>query len=284
MRILVTGGAGRLGGRLVEVLSDQHQVTGIDIADIDITDFAAIRAFILDNNPDVVLHPAAWTDVDGCAREPKKAITINGLGTQNVAVASAEANAAMLYISTNEVFQGQLHRPYLEYDTPAPLNSYGYSKLVGERALVSINPRHYIVRTAWVFAHGGRNFIQAILGAAEAGKNLRVVTDEVANPTYNNDLADAIGQLIETERYGVYHFTNAGACSRYTFARYALDQAGYGDVAVQPISSSEWQRASIPPPYAAMTNLAGPLVGITLRPWQEAVDAFLDAEGLKSGQ
>jgi len=281
MRILVTGAAGRLGGRLVEVLGDAHQVTGIDVDEVDITDFEATRAYIREVNPDMVLHPAAWTDVDGCAREPEKAIAINGFGTQHVALAAAEIDAAMLYISTNEVFQGQLRRPYLEYDTQAPTNAYGYSKLVGERALMSVNPRYYIVRTAWVFAHGGRNFIQAILGAAEAGKQLRVVTDEVANPTYNNDLADAIVQLIETERYGIYHFTNEGACSRYTFARYALDQAGYGEVNVQPISSSEWQRASVPPAYAAMSNLAGQTVGIRLRPWQEAVDAFLDAEGLK---
>lgn len=281
MRILVTGAQGRLGGQLVTVLDGQHQVTGIDVDDVDITDFAAIRAYIRDVNPDVVLHPAAWTDVDGCAREPETAITINGFGTQHIALAAAEIDAAMLYVSTNEVFQGQLRRPYLEYDMQSPSNAYGYSKMVGERALMSVNPNYYIVRTAWVFAHGGRNFIQAILGAADAGKPLRVVTDEVANPTYNNDLADAIAQLIETERYGIYHFTNTGACSRYTFARYTLDQAGYNDVNVQPISSSEWQRASIPPSYAAMDNLAGRTVGITLRPWQEAVDAFLDAEGLK---
>jgi len=281
MRILVTGAQGRLGGQLVTVLDGQHQVTGIDVDDVDITDFAAICAYIRDANPDVVLHPAAWTDVDGCAREPEKAIAINGFGTQHVALAAAEIDAAMLYVSTNEVFQGQLRRPYLEYDMQSPSNAYGYSKMVGERALMSVNPNYYIVRTAWVFAHGGRNFIQAILGAADAGKPLRVVTDEVANPTYNNDLADAIAQLIETERYGIYHFTNTGACSRYTFARYTLDQAGYNDVNVQPISSSEWQRASIPPSYAAMDNLAGRTVGITLRPWQEAVDAFLDAEGLK---
>jgi dTDP-4-dehydrorhamnose reductase len=106
------------------------------------------------------------------------------------------------------------------------------------------------------------------------------VTDEVANPTYNNDLAEAVAQLIQTGRYGTYHLVNEGASSRYMFARYVLDRAGFADVSVEPISSSEWPRASIPPAYTALTNLAGGMVGIRLRPWQAAVDAFLEREGL----
>lgn len=280
MRILVTGAAGRLGGCLVEGLSTRHDVTGIDIDDVDITDFAAIRACIGDTNPDIVLHPAAWTDVDGCARDPDRAVAINGLGAGNVAVAAHKTDAAVLYISSNEVFDGQEARPYREYDTPHPINPYGYSKLVGERAVTAANPRHYIVRTAWLFAHGGKNFIQAILNAAAAGKHLRVVTNEVANPTYNDDLAEAVAVLIETGRYGAYHLTNAGACSRYTFARYVLDQAGYKSVMVEPISAHEWPRPSQPPVYSALANQAGAMVGVTLRPWQDAVRAFLKRENL----
>ena len=143
-----------------------------------------------------------------------------------------------------------------------------------------VNPRHYVVRTAWLFAHGGKNFIQSILGAAQVGKPLRVVVNEVANPTYNDDLADAIAQLIETGRFGIYHFVNEGACSRYDFARYALDRAGYAETAITPITSQMWPRASTPPEYAPLANLAGPMVGITLRPWRAAVDAFLAKEGL----
>lgn len=279
MRIYITGAQGRLGSQLVKILDGDHQVESSDIDTVDITDFQKVRQVIGDFKPDIVLHPAAWTDVDGCAREPEKAITINGHGAQNISLAAAEAGAAILFISTNEVFYGQLNRPYLEYDLPNPANSYGYSKMVGERAVMAVNPRHYIVRTAWIFAHGGRNFIHSILGAAEAGKNLRVVTDEVANPTYNNDLADAIAKLIHTGRYGIYHLTNEGACSRYTFARYILDQAGYDEIPIEPISSREWPRASIPPTYTALTNLAGQMNGITLRPWTDAVRAFLQTEG-----
>jgi dTDP-4-dehydrorhamnose reductase len=280
MRILVTGAAGRLGGRLVEILAPRHEVTGIDIAEVDITDFVAIRACVIDAKPDIVLHPAAWTDVDGCAREPEKAIQINGFGAQHVAVAAAEIGAAILYVSSNEVFDGRSGQSYGEYDVTNPANPYAYSKWVGERAVMSLNPRHYITRTAWLFAHGGKNFIQAILNAARDGKPLRVVTDEVANPTYNDDLAEAIALLIETGRYGIYHLTNEGACSRYAFARYVLDRAGYADTPVQPIVSRQWARPSHPPTYTALSSLAARSAGIALRPWQQAVDAFLEKEGL----
>ncbi|MDX1993097.1 MAG: dTDP-4-dehydrorhamnose reductase [bacterium] len=286
MRILVTGAAGRLGGRLVEILTPHHEVTGIDIAEVDITDFAAIRAFILDAKPNIVLHPAAWTDVDGCAREPEKAIRINGFGAQHVAVATAEIGAAILYVSSNEVFDGRSGKAYGEYDVTHPVNPYAYSKWVGERAVMSLNPRHYITRTAWLFAHGGKNFIQAILNAARAaardGKPLRVVTDEVANPTYNDDLAEAIAHLIRTGRYGIYHLTNEGACSRYAFARYVLDRAGYSETPIQPIVSRQWARPSQPPTYTPLSSLAANSAGITLRSWQQAVDAFLQKEGLLS--
>jgi dTDP-4-dehydrorhamnose reductase len=286
MRVLVTGAAGRLGGRLVNILRERkHDVTGADIIgegveQIDITDFGQTCDFITGLQPDVVIHPAAWTDVDGCAREPDKAIMINGFGTQHVALGAVAAGAAMLHISTNEVFDGTAKRPYREYDMTKPINPYGYSKWVGERALMHVNPRHYIVRTAWLFAHGGKNFIQSVLAAAVAGKPLRVVTDEIGNPTYNDDLADAIAELIETGRYGVYHFVNEGFCSRYRLARYVLDRAGMKDTPVTPISSHEWPRPSKPPLFGAMENMAGKNIDITLRPWQEAVDAFMEREGL----
>lgn len=286
MKILVTGAAGRLGSKLLTVLAASgHEVTGADIVGdnvsrLDIGDFQATRDFVEQLRPDAIIHPAAWTDVDGCAKDPEKAIAINGFGTQHVALAAAHVGAAVLYVSSNEVFDGMSGRSYREYDVTNPINPYAYSKWVGERALVNVNPKHYIVRTAWLFAHGGKNFIQAILNAAQAGKRLRVVSDEVGNPTYNDDLAEAIAKLIITGRYGIYHFVNEGACSRYDFARYFLDRAGFKDTPTERISAAEWPRASMPPVYTSMTNLAGKHIGITLRPWQEAVDDFLAKEGL----
>lgn len=286
MKILITGAAGRLGGKLVEVLSARgHDVTGADIVgenvvSIDITHFQATCDLLADLRPDIVLHPAAWTDVDGCAREPQKAILINGFGAQNVALAAARVGAAILHVSSNEVFDGKSGQAYREYDVTNPVNPYAYSKWVGERAIQNVNPQHYIVRTAWLFAHGGKNFIQAVLANAAAGKALRIVSDEVANPTYNNDLAEAIAALIETHRYGIYHLTNDGACSRWEFARYFLDRCGYKDTPVAKINSREWSRLSHPPAYTNMMNLAARQMGIALRPWQAAVDAFLEQENL----
>lgn len=279
MRILITGAKGRLGSRLVDDLGkNAHEIVGIDIDDLDISDFHATKTYAASFQPDLIIHPAAWTDVDGCAREPERAVRVNGLGTQNVALAAAAVGAAVLYVSSNEVFDGAINRPYQEYDTTRPVNPYGYSKWVGEQALMRVNPRHYIVRTSWLFAHGGKNFIQSILNAAKAGKSLRVVVNEVANPTYNNDLSAAISQLVETERFGIYHFVNEGVCSRYHLARYVLERAGFESTPIEPITARQWQRPSLPPAYSPLENIAGKMIGISLRPWQQAVDAFLAHE------
>jgi len=279
---LVIGAAGRLGRSLMGLLG--AEALGVDIIGtaqtLDISDWAATRRLLEDARPQVVIHTAAWTDVDGCARDPQRANLLNGIGTQHVAAASARVGAELVYVSSNEVFDGQAQRPYGEYDRCAPINPYGYSKWLGEEGVRAVQPRHYIVRTAWLFAHGGKNFIQAILGAAQAGKPLRVVIDEVANPTFNDDLAEAILRLIPTGRYGTFHLVNEGAVSRYGLARYVLDQAGYGQTPIAAISRQEWPRPSTPPAYAALENAAAAALGIRLRPWQQAVTAFLQAEGL----
>ena len=286
MKILITGAAGNLGSGLCRLLGATHEIIDADIVGevshkLDVTNYEACRCLITETAPDIVLHPAAWTDVDGCARDPQKALLVNGVGTHNLAALTAAAGIPMLYVSTNEVFDGMLDKPYTEFDRTNPINAYGYSKWYGERALKQVNPRHYIVRSAWLFAHGGRNFVQAILGAAQAGKPLRVVTNEVANPTYTDDLAAAIAQLIGSERYGTYHLVNEGAVSRWQFARFILDQAGYVGTSIERISRHQWPRASLPPEYTALANIAGASLGIRLRSWQEAVGAFLDVEAAR---
>ncbi|MEO0561477.1 MAG: dTDP-4-dehydrorhamnose reductase [Chloroflexota bacterium] len=282
-RILVTGSKGRLGSTVVSLLEKAggSTVYAMDLDELDIADFSAVRKTVLDLKPDIVYHCAAWTDVDGCALDPERAVTINGLGAGNIATAAATLNAAVVYISSNEVFDGErANTLYAEYDSRNPMNPYGYSKYVGEREVAQLNPRHYIVRTSWLFAHGGKNFMQTMINAARAGKNLRVVTDEVANPTYNDDLAAAVLQLTDTRRFGTYHLVNEGAVSRWSFARYILDRAGFEDTPIARISRAEWPRPSTPPAYCGLANVAGAHLGVRLRPWREAVDAFLIREGL----
>ena len=281
MRILVTGASGRVGSQLATVLGAQdHAVTTTDIGTMDITDMANVRDVFATVQPEIVLHCAALTAVDYCAEQPDEAVAINGFGTQTVALACQAHDSALVYISTNEVFGGRTRRAYQEYDPPAPANPYGYSKWVGEQVVRDLVRKHYIIRISWLFAHGGTNFLQVILKLAREGKPLRVVTNEIGAPTYNNDLALAIARLIATERYGIYHLVNEGHTSRYAFARRALELAGLPNAPVTPIALAEYSRASRPPEYAVLRNVAAARLGITLRPWEDALVAFLEEEGL----
>jgi dTDP-4-dehydrorhamnose reductase len=281
MRILVTGADGRLGGLLAhELQGDEHTILGVDFESVDVTDRHSVNHTFDIFRPELVIHCAALTAVDDCAEHPDDAMNVNAFGTQAVALACQAYDVALVYMSTNEVFDGRTQRPYLEYDRPNPINPYAYSKWVGEQIVRDLVRKHYIVRTAWLFAHGGQNFVHSILRHAQEGNPLRVVTNEVASPTYNNDLVPAIGQLILTGCYGIYHLTNEGYTSRYAFARQVLDRAGYAGVPIEPIALAEYPRASCPPEYTMLRNMAAARLGITLRPWQAALDAFLLAEGV----
>ena len=283
MRIFITGCKGQLGRVLYAALAE-HALAGCDLPELDITDRESIGAAISAFAPDVVIHTAAWTDVDGCARDPERAYRVNALGTQNVVLACAACDAAMVHISTNEVFDGRATEPYREWDPPHPINPYARSKAAGEWFVRHLLTRLYIVRTAWLYAPGGRNFPHRIVqladdastGSAQGG-TLKVVTDEVGNPTYALDLAAAIAALIRTGAYGVYHLTNAGYCSRHDFAREILRISGREHVEVEPITLDDFERASTPPRFAPLANTAAAALGIELRPWQEALTEFLES-------
>jgi len=283
MRIAITGSTGQLGRALIEVLKED-EVLPLRRPECDVTRLDSLMECLGKFRPDVVIHAAAFTNVDGCELEPEKAYAVNALGTRNVAVASLECGAAMVYISTNEVFDGTSSEPYWEFDRPNPVGVYGRSKLAGEQYVREILSRFFIVRTAWLYYHGGNNFVTKIIRAADERGSLRVVTDEVSNPTYALDLAEAISRLIRTNFYGTYHFTNSGYCSRYDFARLILELSGRGDVPIEPITSREWVRVARPPLFTPLRNFAGALIGITLRPWQDALKAFFEKEpGLIKG-
>lgn len=279
MRILITGHKGQLGTALQRILVGE-ELLGLDLPEHDITDPGATTRAVVAFQPDVVIHGAAMTDVDGCERNPELAFRVNALGTQNIAVACGRSGAALVHISTNDLFDGTLGRPYYEWDTPSPRSVYAQSKAAAEFYVRSLLHRFYIVRTAWLYARGGSgNFVTKIVAAADKHGALRVVTDEVSAPTYAPDLAQAIAKLFPTEHYGVYHFTNSGFCSRYDWARKILEMSGRQHVPVEPITTDQWPRAAPPPLYAPLVNLAGAALGITLRPWEEALqDYFGDAQ------
>ena len=270
MRIVITGCNGQLGMALQETLTGE-EILGMDLPEHDITDPATIVDAICDFRPGVVVHAAAMTDVDGCEQNPDMAFRVNVLGSQNIALACQRISAAMVHISTNEVFDGKLGRPYREWDTPSPQSVYARSKAAAEFFVRSLLNRFYIVRTAWLYARGGSNFVTKIIQAADRHGQLRVVTDEVSAPTYAPDLAGAIVRLIATGHYGIYHFSNSGICSRYDFACKILELSGRGDVPVEPITTDQWPRPAPPPLYAPIPNFAGAALGITLRPWEDAL-------------
>ncbi len=251
------------------------EAAGLDLPEVDITDPASVGAAIEAAQPEIIIHCAAMTDVDGAARHPEAAYRINGMGTQNVALAAARVGAALAYISTNEVFDGAKREPYFEFDPPHAINPYGQSKLAGEWFVTHLTARFYVIRIAWLAAPGGRNFVHRIQQLADERGPLKVVTDEVANPTFVGDLAEAIVQLINTGRFGLYHLTNSGYCSRYEYAKKILELTGRGHLPVEPITLAEFPRPSTPPKFTPLANTAAAALGITLRPWEEALAEFL---------
>lgn len=278
MRIFITGVKGQLG-RALQTALNEHTVGGGDLPECDITDRACIQAAIKDFQPDVVLHCAAMTDVDGCARQPGLAHRVNGLGTQNVALACQASGADLLAVSTNEVFDGRASQPYTEFEAANPINPYGRSKLAGEWYVQHLLTRFYIVRTSWLYASDGRNFPHRILQLADERGQLRVVDDEIGSPTFVIDLAQAIVQLVASGQYGIYHFGNDGFCSRFDMAREILRLSGRQSVTIEPVALSEFKRDSTPPPFAPLVNVAGAAIGIQLRPWQAALAEFINKPG-----
>lgn len=275
MRIAITGARGQLGAALVAALAGKHELVALGHDSLELGDPSA-AATIAATGADLVIHPAAFTNVDGCARDPDTAYRINALGTKYVALGCRRLGAPLLYISTNEVFPGDATRPYAEYDQAGPINAYGRSKWAGEQAVRELLREFFIVRVAWLFG-GERNFVRTVLRLADnpPPDGLRMVDDEVGSPSYSVDVADAIARLIATEHFGTYHFVNSGYCSRYEFARAILRLAGRPELPVTPIKLADFVRDSTPPAFTPLANLAGAAIGITFRPWEEAVAAYL---------
>ncbi len=277
MRIAITGSRGQLGTALQARLVG-HTLFPIDLPELDITDANEVQTALQRFAPEAVIHAAALTAVDRCETEPDLAYRVNALGTQNVALACQRCGAAMAYISTDYVFDGRKGAPYYEFDAPAPLSIYAKSKLAGEWLTQTLLQRFYIVRTAWVYMPGHRNFVETVIRLAQEHDTISMVTDEVGSPTYAPDLADALARLLPSELYGIYHFTNSGSCSRYEWAREVLRHAGLTDVHLVP--AENYQRPAQVPKHVELRNLcAAAQLGITLRPWPEALaDYFEDRQ------
>ena len=275
MRILIAGGQGQLG-RAVEAALAGHDVWAPGHSELDVTDRKQVRDALERRQPDMVIHAAAWTDTAGCEHDPARAMRDNGEAPGWVADACRESGATMVYISSNEVFDGEKRASYVEDDTPNPINAYGRSKLEGELRVRAGLERHCIVRTSWIYGAGRISFPEKILTAARERGALRLVTDEVASPTWTVDLAQAIASLLRKKAFGVFHLTNAGSCSRKEWAEEVVRLAGE-KVRVEPATQSEFGAPFRKPQFSALANVNAQRLGITMRPWQEALAEHMKA-------
>lgn len=219
MRILVTGGRGMLGKNLVEKLERRgEKVCVFDLPSGDVCDRERVEQAFLSVRPEVVFHLAAYTDVDGAEEERELAYSVNVLGSEAVSEFSKKYGAKIVYLSTDYVFGGSGDLPWRTDDEPSPVNFYGWSKREGEERVLKSNDRSFVVRTAWLYGDG-KNFVRSVLAAAKAKKVLRVVDDQVGSPTYVGDLNDCLIEISRSEKYGIYHATGEGFCSRFSFAK-----------------------------------------------------------------
>lgn len=254
MRILVTGASGQLGydvERELERRGIEH--LGTSSKELDITDRAAVERLMAAYRPDAAIHCAAYTKVDLAEDEPERCWAVNADGTRNLAAACREIGAKMLYISTDYVFPGTGERSYETGDPTGPVNTYGRSKLAGELAVQSLLEKYFIVRISWVFGKNGNNFVKTMLRLAETKAELSVVCDQIGSPTYTADLAPLLCDMVQTERYGVYHATNEGTCAWSEFAEAIFELAGR-QVVVHPIPTSAYPTRAVRPLNSRMSK------------------------------
>jgi dTDP-4-dehydrorhamnose reductase len=276
LKIIITGSSGQLGCDLIRVLSSSHELTSLTRGDLDITDNEKVMGMVSYFQPDVIIHAAAFTGVDGAEKERKKAYEVNALGTRNIAEAAQQTGAKLVYISTDYVFDGNKGESYNELDPPSPLSVYGESKLIGEQFVKKLCDQFFIVRTAWLFGSNGDNFVKKIYSLARAQNQVLAAIDCVGSPTYSLDLATFIGNLIYTDKYGMYHATNQGFCSRFEFAQAILEEAGLSSSCIVPVESSTFRLPAARPHNSALDDRAIRESGLPLfRNWRSALHTFI---------
>lgn len=276
MRILVTGASGQLGydvERELERRGIEH--LGTSSRELDITDRAAVEHLMQSYRPDAVIHCAAYTKVDLAEDEPERCWAVNADGTRNMAAACREIGAKMLYISTDYVFPGTGEQFRRTDDPVSPVNTYGRSKLAGELAVQSLLEKYFIVRISWVFGKNGNNFVKTMLRLAETKAELSVVCDQIGSPTYTADLAPLLCDMVQTERYGVYHATNEGTCAWSEFAEAIFELAGR-QVVVHPIPTSAYPTRAVRPLNSRMSKECLHSNGFQELPeWKNALARYL---------
>ena len=276
MKVLVTGANGMLGTDLVPILAAHgHAVVACGRDALDVTDAAQAKAVIARERPDVVVHCAAYTNVDGAEADEAAATRLNGEGARHVAEACRAAGAAMVYVSTDYVFDGQGHAPYATDAPVAPLGAYGRSKLAGELAVRETLPAHYVVRTAWLYGRGGKNFVDTMRALGRTKPELAVVADQHGAPTWTVPLAEAIAALIMSGRYGTYHATCQGETTWHALTERIMALEGL-QTPVHAITTEQLGRPAPRPRYSVLDTHALAAAGVAPLPrWEDALAAYL---------
>ena len=280
MKVLVTGASGQLGFDCVKELERRHiAVRGVNSKDFPLTDFAVMQQYLLDYKPDAVIHCAAYTAVDKAEEEAAACEAVNAIGTRNLAKLCHEIDAKLLYISTDYVFAGDGDKFYEPQDEKKPQNVYGLSKLKGEQAVAAELEKYFIVRISWVFGINGKNFIRTMLNLSKTHTKLNVVNDQIGSPTYTSDLAVLLADIIQSDKYGIYHATNEGTCSWADFAREIFKQARKA-VKVNDVPATAYPIKAKRPYNSRLSKACLDKAGFKRLPaWQDAVKRYLQELG-----
>jgi len=282
MRIVVIGSTGQLGTDLVKVLKNDHEVIGLTHRDIEVSDYNSCL-ILKEHKPDVIVNTAAFHKTDQCEDEPLKAFQVNALGAKNVTTISREIGAITVYISTDYVFDGSKDSPYIENDTPNPINTYGISKLAGE-LYTKQNPKHYIFRVASLFGMAGAsgkggNFVETMITKAKKNESISVVDDMWMSPTYTKDAASIIKKVLELKLpFGIYHATNKGYCTWFQFAEEIFKLAGI-NADLKPIKTYQLQMKAKRPLFSALESVKLQEYNIKVRDWKQALHDYLVEKG-----
>ncbi|MEG0758224.1 MAG: dTDP-4-dehydrorhamnose reductase [Raoultibacter sp.] len=282
MRVLVTGVKGQLGYDVCKRLDALHiENKGVDLEDFDLTCREQVDAYLDEYRPDAVVHCAAYTAVDAAESNETLCMAVNAEGTRNVARACNRLHAKIVYPSTDYVFEGSGNTPFETDSRTAPQNVYGRSKLAGELAVAEMTDRYFIVRISWVFGVNGKNFVKTMLRLGAEKESLTVVDDQVGSPTYTVDLSVLICDMLQTERYGVYHATNEGMCSWWEFAQ-SIMRIAQLPCRVMPVSSAEYPSTAKRPLNSRMSKRSLDEAGFVRLPsWENALRRYLNV--LKEG-
>jgi dTDP-4-dehydrorhamnose reductase len=273
--ILITGSKGQLGIALQRLFDREgKKYHPVDVQELNIADFSAVREMMCSINPTLVINCAAFNDVDGAEKNWQTAMDVNARGVQNLAVCCEEKSIPIVHIGTDFVFDGTSDRPYTIADEPNPINMYGKSKLVGERFVMSLTRKYWMIRTSWVFGEGTSNFLYKLFQWSKGKTSLKVVTDQISSPTYAPDLANVIWKLVNEAPFGLYHFRNSNLCSRYEWAEFALREIGWTGT-LEPVTTDHFPAPAKRPTYSVLDLYPLTELGFEVPTWQDATKRFI---------